>query len=228
MIGCLMIHGFTGGPYELEPLATYLEQHTNWQIEVPTLPGHGRKLSLENVTHEHWIEVVEEKFQQLQKTCDRIYVIGFSMGGMIAAYIAAKYEVEKLVLLATSGKYLSFKQIGMDIADVIKDGVKGKLKDNRLYTHYKKKFGEVPIQANLEFLKLVHFTRKHLKDVESPVFIAQGQQDGMVPYTTAYYLDEEIRSTQKEIVLLERSKHLLCLGSDKDILNRMVYRFLTD
>src|SRR5699024_12697424 len=30
-------------------------------------------------------------------------------------------------------------------------------------SHYKKKLGEVPIQANFEFLKLVRFTRKHLK-----------------------------------------------------------------
>ncbi|HLR81160.1 MAG TPA: alpha/beta fold hydrolase [Bacillota bacterium] len=228
MIGCLMIHGFTGGPYELEPLASYLEQHTNWQIELPTLPGHGQKLSLENISHEQWIEAIEKKFQQLQKKCDHVYVIGFSMGGMIAAYIAAKYPVEKLVLLATSGKYLSFKQIGMDLANVIKDGVSGKLKDNQMYAHYKKKLGEVPIQANFEFLKLVRFTRKHLKKIESPVLIAQGQQDGMVPYKTAYYLDEEIPSKQKEVVLLERSKHLICLGSDKDILNRMVYNFLKD
>src|SRR5699024_52949 len=98
----------------------------------------------------------------------------------------------------------------------------------QMYAHYKKKLGEVPIQANFEFLKLVRFTRKHLKKIESPVLIAQGQQDGMVPYKTAYYLDEEIPSKQKEVVLLERSKHLSCLGSDKDILNRMVYSFLKD
>src|SRR5699024_8104036 len=97
-----------------------------------TLPGHGQKLSLENISHEQWIEAIEKKFQKLQKKCDHVYVIGFSMGGMIAAYIAAKYPVEKLVLLATSGKYLSFKQIGMDLANVIKDGVSGKLKDNQI------------------------------------------------------------------------------------------------
>ena len=35
MIGCLCIHGFTGGPYEIEPLTTFLEEKTDWLISVP-------------------------------------------------------------------------------------------------------------------------------------------------------------------------------------------------
>lgn len=49
----------------------------------------------------------------------------------------------------------------------------------------------------------------------------------MVPYKTAYYLDKEITSKEKEVVFFERSRHLICLGDDKDTLNTMVYEFLT-
>lgn len=227
MIGCLIIHGYTGGPYELGPLVNYLKEHTNWNIKVPTLPGHGRKLDLKDVSHKNWIKAAENALKQLREKHDEIYLIGFSMGGMIAAYLAAKYKVDKLVLLATSGKYLSFKQIGVDIGEMISDGVKGELGKNRLYLHYKKKLGNVPFKANIEFLKLVRFTRRYLKNIESPVLIAQGQQDGMVPAKTAYYLNKEIPSKRKEVVFFERSKHLICLGNDKDTLNTMVYEFLT-
>ncbi|HLR40718.1 MAG TPA: alpha/beta fold hydrolase [Virgibacillus sp.] len=227
MIGCLIIHGYTGGPYELGPLINYLKEHTNWDIEVPTLPGHGRKLDLKDVSHKKWIKAAESALKQLKEKYDEIYLIGFSMGGMIAAYLAAKYKVDRLVLLATSGKYLSFKQIGVDIGEMISDGVKGELGKNRLYIHYKKKLGAVPFKANIEFLKLIRFTRRYLKNIESPVLIAQGQQDGMVPAKTAYYLDKEISSKRKEVVFFERSKHLICLGNDKDTLNTMIYEFLT-
>ena len=227
MIGCLIIHGYTGGPYEVEPLAAYLKENSDWQVEVPTLPGHGQKLNLDNVSHKRWIKTAEDSLKQLQKKYDEIYLIGFSMGGMIASYLAAKYKVDKLVLLATSGKFLSFKQIGLDFAGFMMDGVKGNLGKNKLYQHYKKKLGSVPFKANLEFLKLVKFTRRHLKNVDTPVLIAQGQQDGMVPYKTAYYLDKEITSADKEVVFFERSRHLICLGNDKDTLNQMVYNFLT-
>ncbi|MFC3039307.1 alpha/beta hydrolase [Virgibacillus xinjiangensis] len=227
MVGCLIIHGYTGGPYEVGPLADFLREHTDWRIEVPTLPGHGRELDLEGASYKKWIKTAEKSLRQLKEQCSKIYLIGFSMGGMIASYLAAKYKVDNLVLLATSGKYLSFRQIGLDAASVLADGMKGNLDKNKLYQHYRQKMGQVPLKANLEFLKLVKFTRRYLKKVKSPVLIAQGQQDGMVPYKTAYYLDKEIPSEKKEVVFFERSRHLICLGDDKDTLNQMVFDFLT-
>ncbi|WP_010651757.1 alpha/beta hydrolase [Oceanobacillus massiliensis] len=228
MIGCLVIHGYTGGPYEVNPLAEFLKENTDWHIEVPTLPGHGRELHLKNVSYKKWIKAAESELKLLQKKYEKIYVIGFSMGGMIAAYLAAKYQIDKLVLLATSGKYLNFKQIGLDIAGVLGDGLRGTLGENELYHHYKQKLGMVPFKANLEFMKLVRFTRRYLDKIESPVLIAQGQLDGMVPSKTAYYLDKEIHSEQKEVIFFERSRHLICLGDDKDTLNGMVYDFLVE
>lgn len=226
MIGCLIIHGYTGGPYEVEPLVSYLEQETDWDLFVPTLPGHGKKLKLKNVSHKTWIEAIDNVMTVLKDKYDKIYVIGFSMGGMLAAYVAGKYPVDKLVLLSTAGKYLSFKQMFKDVSKVASDGLRGKLKENVLYTNYKDKVGQIPFKANLEFLKLIRYTRSYLKEIDSPVFIAQGQQDGIVPASTVSYLDKHITSEQKEIVLFEKSKHLICLGNDKDTLNRMIGSFL--
>jgi carboxylesterase len=227
MIGCLIIHGYTGGPHEVEPLAEFLRKETDWHIEVPTLPGHGKKLDLNDVSYKDWIDSAEEALQKMQEWCQKMYLVGFSMGGMIAAYLAGKYHIDKLVLLAPSRKYLSFKQIAADVSDVLGDGIKGNLGQNEMYNHYKKKFHAVPVKANIEFMKLVNYTRPYLKKVKTPVFIAQGQQDQMVPYRTPIYLDKEIQSERKEIILFERSRHLLCHGEDKDILNQMVYRFLS-
>ncbi|ASN07097.1 alpha/beta hydrolase [Virgibacillus necropolis] len=227
MIACLLLHGYTGGPYEIEPLSNFLKEETNWHIEVPTLPGHGRKLTLKNVSHKKWISAAEDSLKQLLAKYDEVYLIGFSMGGMIASYLAAKYKVDKLVLLASARKYLSFKQIFFDIHQVCVDGLKGNIKKNKLYIHYRKKLGGVPFKSNLEFLKLVKFTKPYLKKIDSSVLIAQGQKDGMVPYKTAYFLDKEINSEEKEVVFFERSRHLICLGEDKDTLNKMVYNFLS-
>lgn len=226
MVGCLILHGYTGGPYEVAPLSVYLKEKTDWCIHVPTLPGHGRNLALENISYKKWISASEQALEKLKKNCDDIYIIGFSMGGMIAAYLAAKFHISKLVLLAPSGKYLSWKQLARDAGTFIADGIRRNLEKNMLYLNYKRKMGMIPFQANIEFLKLVYFTRKHLKNVHSEVLIVQGHQDGMVPYKTAYYLDKEMEQTEKEIVFLDRSKHLLCHGEDKHILNKMVHHFL--
>lgn len=228
MTGCLIIHGYTGSPHEVEPLADYLKEHTDWLIDVPTLPGHGSELDLDNVSHKNWLTAAEHSLNQLKEKTDTIYLIGFSMGGMIAAYLASKHNVDKLVLLAPSGKYLSFRQIARDVKGVVSDGFKGKLKENNLYLHYKRKWGTVPFKANIEFLRLIRFTRRHLNKVKSPVMIAHGQQDMVVPYKTGYYLDKELTSEQKEVVFFEQSRHLICLGEDNATLSRLVYEFLTN
>ncbi|WP_156290229.1 alpha/beta hydrolase [Oceanobacillus salinisoli] len=226
MIGCLVIHGYTGGPYEVEPLARFLQEKTDWHIELPTLPGHGRELDLKETNYKEWIIAAEDVLQKMTGKYEKIYLIGFSMGGMIAAYLAAKYTIEKLVLLAPARKYLSFRQIAHDIGEVVGDRVKGTLHENELYNHYKNKMGTVPMKANIEFMKLVKYTKPYLSEVKAPVLIAQGQQDGMVPYKAVYDLDKELKSEEKELVLFEQSKHLICLGDDKDTLNQMVYDFL--
>jgi len=226
MVGCLLIHGFTGGPYEINPLAEYLDEQTDWDIKVPTLPGHGEDLQLQGTTFEDWLTSAEDALKDLIRKHDIIHLIGFSMGGMIAAYLASKYKIAKLVLLAPAGRYLNFKQIRLDINSVIRSGLKGELEENKLYLRYKNKWGQVPLKANVEFLKLINYTRPYLKKVDTPVLIAHGQKDGIVPYKTAYYLDKEIDSKHKEIVLLDRSKHLLCLGEDSETVNFMVHDFL--
>lgn len=226
MTGCLLIHGYTGGPYELEPLVDYLKECTDWNIEVPILPGHGKKLSLENTTYQSWLHAAEYRFNKLAETCDEVYCIGFSMGGMIAVYLAAKYDIAKLVLLAPAGKFLCSRQLSRDFGVLIKDALKGHLKRNHLYLHYKKKMREVPIKANLEFWKLIRFSRKFLNEVKAPVLIVQGKQDHMVPYKTVYYLDQEIASKQKEIVFFDQARHMICWVDDKNILNELIHSFL--
>lgn len=228
MIGCLMIHGYTGGPHEIEPLLQHLRKHTDWRIEVPVLTGHGETLELDEVSYEIWIKESEEALLNLKQACDKVFVVGFSMGGMIAAYLAAHHEVDKLVLLSPARKYLSFKYLSKYVAEVIKDGFKGKLDENELYLHYKSKLGAVPFKANVEFMKLVNETKKDLEKIKSPVFIAQGQKDGLVPYQTVYSLDKEIGSDHKQVVIFEQSNHMICLGDDRDVLNRMILEFLSE
>ncbi|HLR43047.1 MAG TPA: alpha/beta fold hydrolase [Pseudogracilibacillus sp.] len=228
MIGCLIIHGFTGGPFEVEPLRAFLEERTDWKVLVPTLTGHGEELDLSSVKYEVWLEDAKHALHELQAQCETVYVVGFSMGGMIAAYLAGTENVDRLVLLATARKYLSFKYLSQYVAEVIGDGVKGKLEENEMYHHYKGKIGTVPLRANIEFMKLVNKTKDYLEEVTAPVFIAQGKRDGLVPYHVAYALEEEIASEEKEVVFFEQSKHLICLGNDSEILNKMIYQFLEE
>ncbi|MEC1353615.1 alpha/beta fold hydrolase [Bacillus sonorensis] len=226
MIGCLCIHGFTGAPYEIEPLAAHLKQAGDWKIEMITLPGHGDIPVLKGVCYQEWIACAEVELIRLLKECDDVYVIGFSMGGMIAAYLAGKYPVSRLVLLSAAARYISPAQLIQDLKTVIKDTFQGSLEDNQLYKRYKKKLTNTPVSSALQFHKLVKATKPALKKLRIPVLIVQGERDSIVPVSSAFYLYETIPSNEKKLCLLPESHHHICLEENTSFLFHTVEAFL--
>ncbi|MFT4416173.1 alpha/beta hydrolase [Fredinandcohnia humi] len=226
MIGCLLIHGFTGAPYEIEPLAEHIRNTTNWVIKTPTLPGHGKTLNLKGVSFSEWITAAEDELVELLESCERVYVVGFSMGGIIAGYLATKYPVYKLVLLSAAAYYINPKQLVTDVKEMLRDGFAKTLTENELFLRYKKKVLETPLRATIEFRKLVRFIRPQLKKINIPTLIVQGECDGIVPLKSAYYLYKEIGSVEKRICILPSAKHHVCYGEDQKKLFEEVDSFL--
>ncbi|MFC4322052.1 alpha/beta hydrolase [Litchfieldia salsa] len=226
MIGCLCIHGFTGSPYEVEPLTEYLRKKTDWMIVSPTLPGHGETLSLKGLTYNDWVESAEEELKKLFERCDEVYVIGFSMGGIIAGHLASIYPIKKLILLSAAVYYVNPKQLLVDVRSMLVDAVKGSIQENELYQRYKKKIEQTPITATMEFRRLVRQVRPKIKEIQIPTLIVQGECDGIVPIKSAYYLYQKIASDEKRLCLLPHSKHHVCHGEDQEKLFSEVEIFL--
>lgn len=226
MIGCLCIHGFTGAPFEVEPLAKYLKERTDWEIAVPTLPGHGDTLSLKGIDYKNWIEHAEQELKQLIAKCETVYVIGFSMGGLIASYLAVHYPVTKLVLLSAAAFYVNPKQLFLDIGEMVKDAFRGCLLENELFIRYKLKIKATPITATLQFRRLVASIRPMLHQVNIPTLIAQGESDGVVPPKSAQYLYQQIGTSSKKIIYLKDSKHLICHCDERENLFSEILQFL--
>jgi len=228
MIGCLLIHGFTGAPYEVEPLAEYLQERTDWLFSVPTLPGHGEPGSLKGVRYQEWIDHAEAELKKLIETCEIVYVIGFSMGGLIASFLAANYPVDKLVLLSAAAYYINPRQLGTDIKQMIFDSFRGNLQENELFQRYKRKITETPLAATLQFRRLVSFIKPLLNQVKVPTLIAQGECDGIVPPKSAEYLYQTIGAKQKKLTYIKDSKHHICHCEERTALFSQVLDFLME
>ena len=147
-IGVLCIHGFSGGPYEVEPFAAYLREQTNWRIAVPTLSGHGEALNLRGFTAKHWLMDAELAYRALAKKVDEVMVVGFSMGGIIALYLAKRYKVKKLVLLSAAAKYVNPTQLAKDIKMLASEAYQRNLYRNELFLRYQHKFNNVSFIGN--------------------------------------------------------------------------------
>ena len=98
-MGVLVLHGFTGNPYSMRPLAERCAQ-AGYSVELPRLPGHGT--SLEDLVPRRWPDLVEAAFaafDELAARCDKVAVVGLSVGGGLTALIAEERPVAGCVFI---------------------------------------------------------------------------------------------------------------------------------
>jgi carboxylesterase len=176
-VGVLCIHGFTGGPYEVKPFVDYLKMHTDWPVEVPTLPGHGITLNLANYSAESWMMEAELALRKLQNEVDRIIVVGFSMGGLIAMYLALRYPLSKLILLSAASRYISPRVLLDDVRKMIMESITKNHSPNTFYHLYNYKLTNTPLRAIIEFLRIVKMVEPYFGLISTPVCIVQGKKD---------------------------------------------------
>src|SRR3989442_7987488 len=87
--GVLLLHGFSGSPLEMTPLADALAR-VGWETSIVRLAGHGTSPDdLARVTWQEWVASAREAYQDLRRRCRRVALVGLSMGGALALYLAA-------------------------------------------------------------------------------------------------------------------------------------------
>lgn len=99
--GCLLLHGFTGSPWELRLLGESLAAR-GMRVVAPLLPGHGRTPEhMEKADRHDWLTAADEALVSLFNH-RRVFVGGLSMGALLALLLAAKHasKVAALALMA--------------------------------------------------------------------------------------------------------------------------------
>lgn len=223
--GILYLHGFSGGTYEIAPLQNYLAQY-DYATKAPTLTGHGEVLDLRRCKAEHWLKDAELSYRKLAKRVDEVIVVGFSMGGVLALYLAQRYPVKKLVLLSAALNYIEPKQLVKDVAIFATAGYQVKM--NPTFQRYAFKFGKVPLSAAIAFTRVVKLTAPYVKNITVPTMIVQGQLDGMVPYTTANKIYSMLASRDKRLYYSPNGKHHICFSDDCEKWFTKVAQFVND
>ena len=89
----LLLHGFATDKTDFDPIIPYLEKMYD-HIEINNLPGHD-------------VLQLKDQMKKLQKEYEIVDVMGFSMGGALATYLASHFKVRNLVLLAPAVLYIN-------------------------------------------------------------------------------------------------------------------------
>ena len=222
----LLIHGFAGGSYDYGDLGNDLQLYKDFDVFTFTLPGHD-KVVINNVTKEDWIKAAEVQIEKIiNNGYKKIYLIGHSMGGIIASHLASKYpEVKKLILAAPAFKYFSFKDDKLDVIESIK-------KVPKLFKNYDSetvvsRILKVPVTTIKEFMDLAETHIDDVKKIEVPTLILHGLEDEIVPTDSVDYVYDNIKSRSVTLIELEGLTHDLFINNRYKEIKKLVTNFLT-
>ena len=222
--GCvLLIHGFTGSPYEMRYLAEGINSRTGWRVVVPRLPGHGTSgEDFARTGAGDWIRAVVDEYLDLDSKCEEVYVGGLSMGGILSAILSATFGVRRTVLYAPA--FLVSKQRYKYLTYILslffnrrekkdqwteEDPVKERLR--REYWRY-----DWMKQAR-EFFRVQVLGLKMLKRVDpNTILTVVSKGDNTVPVEVLKVMEKRI-GKGFETLILEKSSHVLTTDVEREI-----------
>ncbi|GAB3058325.1 alpha/beta hydrolase [Salinicoccus sesuvii] len=221
-VGILFLHGYTGGRYELDPLFDYLKSRYEFEYEFPVYPGHGSILDLKSVDGEDWYGEALNAYENLKQRVDCVCIIGFSMGGVFASYLAQDEPVEKLILIAPAFEHIGIPKIDKLHLIPRHFGEHVKMKN---YQRIKKRLRNVPIRAYQEFKSITAAKKEGIENIRAKTMIVHGKQDLLVPYESSVEVAKRIPNARLE--LIEDTPHLFAFSDHSQLeLNVLSERFL--
>ena len=221
----LIIHGFVGTTKDEEALFYYLNHSRKYDVYNFVLKGHDRLTS--DISYQDWLDDADNHLKKLiEYGYKDIIVIGHSMGGVLASYLASKYPkiVKKLVLLAPAFDYLAYGD--GNLFENVKSGIKI-IKDYSLKETVGRTLKTSPHMLN-QFMKLVGTYKNILKEVDIPLLLIHGTNDAIVPYQSSADVYEIAKSKYKYFVTIEDGDHDIFRSEKTNQIVKIIYDFLNN
>jgi carboxylesterase len=210
-IGILLLHGFTATTVEVRPMAKFLSDF-GYTVSAPLLPGHGHTPEeMNRVSWREWVECAEKAYSGLSTDCKKIFILGESMGGLIAMMLSIAHpEIAGIMLFAPA---LSVP--GLAVAEFIWPFKSFIFKKNVDETMEWQGFNVVPLHAAAQLLKLQRRVKRCMEKITNPTIIFQGKLDRSIDLMSSVMVLEGIGSTEKELIWMEESTH--CILIDRQL-----------
>ena len=236
-VACLLIHGFTGTPYEMRYLGERLHRagHT---VRGVHLPGHATLASdLYQARWRDWYAEAVDGLEDAARSAGDVAVIGLSMGSLLALRLAAERpdSVTKVGALAPAlllnnrnlrrwapmlriaapllpRRWAALPKTASDIADD---------EARRIHPRF-----PVPLRGMAELDDLQRSVRALLPRITQPALVLHGRLDRTCPLENVAILESELGSRRIVSRVFERSAHILTVDAERDDVAAEVLRFV--
>ncbi len=246
---CLLIHGFAGDPGEMRGLGEYLAG-AGYTIFGLRLPGHTGTLDdLRLVRWTDWRAAVRAAYDALAGRYGVISIIGFSLGGALAALLAAERPAHRLVMLATPyqlggdwrvdllgvARYVVPWFYLLAQADFTSPDLRASIwrrqpgldLDDPAIQQMLRQTVRIPVAAADELRLTLNAARRVLPSIHAPTLIMHGHSDMTADPASAAAIAARIGSRRLEVVCWPETGHqLLLTGPYRSAIFQRIGRFL--
>jgi carboxylesterase len=232
--GCVLIHGFPGAPEEMRWLGQHLSGQGITALGV-RLFGHGTKPSdLIRARKEQWIANVEDGLAWLEACCEQVFLIGLSMGGVLAFEVGSRFPVNGIVAMATPA---ALPELASRLRPIIKPlSLVWRYRHPSEPSDWHDKDAEAlnlhypvqPVRAIAEVHDLIENTRANLHQVTRPVLLIYSRNDGSVPPANAERIYRLLGSDDKTLEWIENSGHNIPRDAEREWVYKRITTFVLD
>lgn len=232
-VGCLLIHGFTGTPYEMRELGQRLATE-KYSVLGPALAGHATRLDQMCATRwQDWYATVTTGYDQLRDTCDIVFPIGLSMGALLALHISAHKSVTGVVAISAPFGIHNpliplFKVFPFlfNLIPYIRKGNQDDTLDPEIRTRHPA-YDSFPTRCAASlFLDFIPHLQNDLPDIHAPALLIQSRGDRTIPAGSMPQFYARLGSREKEMVWVEKSGHLVLEDYAKEQAFEHILRFI--
>ena len=191
----IYLHGWGQNIAMMEPIAKpFIKTH---RLVILDLPGFGESDEPDYAwTLEDYVDMIHSLLQELK--IEKPNLIGHSFGGKLTLIYATKYEVDKIILLASPYK-IKLKKPSLKVKLLKKaktipglGALAEKMKNHIGSTDYK---NASPIMKEILVKHVNTDLTEKVKNIECPTFIIWGTNDEAVPVADAYELEKLIKDS---------------------------------
>ncbi|MGD2252643.1 MAG: alpha/beta fold hydrolase [Anaerolineales bacterium] len=229
--GCLLVHGFTGTPKEMRGLGEYLSEQGHTILGV-RLTAHATKLEdmLRSRWHD-WLASAEDGYHLLQGMTDNMFVMGLSMGGVLALLLGAHFPVSGIVAMSTpyalpaDPRLIFVRPLSMLVRYISKG--ESDWRDTQAEgTHLD--YPAYPLRGIAELRDLMPVMQSSLARITAPVLLIHSRTDTSVPPSNVERFAQALTSCEKSIQWVENSGHVITGDSERHVVFERVGTFVSE
>jgi len=232
----LCVHGFTGTPYTMLPIAKALSE-AGFRARAPRLAGHGETPeSLQHTRWPDWLGSARAAFDRLAERHEKVFIVGLSMGALVALTVAHERgaRVAGVVAMATplSLNWLEQRVLGlvrvMPFSDLLPFRKKkgGPDVSDPAVAAAMPSYDRVPLPAAASLLDGQKLVLDRAPRLSVPVLVQHGRQDHVAPVENAGRLYELLRTPDRRMITYPRSWHIITLDVEHEVVARDVVDFI--